>query len=98
MISFSELLIEDKGGKNLHLEHLEDEILEGITHELVDKYVYIRDRTDFFETDSFKFVDKVQLNDWYAHVSKKKLSDKLLKDPRLSLKGPEGNTNPLPID
>lgn len=27
MISFSEMLIEDKGGKNLHLEHLEDEIL-----------------------------------------------------------------------
>ena len=27
MISFSELLTEDKGGKNLHLEHIEDEIL-----------------------------------------------------------------------
>ena len=27
MISFSEILLEDKGGKNLHLEHLEDEIL-----------------------------------------------------------------------
>ena len=27
MISFSKLLIEDKGGKNLHLEHLEDEII-----------------------------------------------------------------------
>ena len=27
MITFSELLIEDKGGKNLHLEHIEDEIL-----------------------------------------------------------------------
>ena len=27
MISFSELLKEDKGGKNLHLEHIEDEIL-----------------------------------------------------------------------
>ena len=27
MIKFSELLIEDKGGKNLHLEHLEDEII-----------------------------------------------------------------------
>ena len=32
MISFSELLTEDKGGKNLHLEHIEDEILNyGIT-------------------------------------------------------------------
>ena len=27
MIKFSELLTEDKGGKNLHLEHLEDEII-----------------------------------------------------------------------
>ena len=27
MISFKELLAEDKAGKNLHLEHLEDEIL-----------------------------------------------------------------------
>ena len=27
MISFSELILEDKGGKNLHLEHLEDEII-----------------------------------------------------------------------
>ena len=27
MISFNEMLTEDKGGKNLHLEHLEDEIL-----------------------------------------------------------------------
>ena len=27
MKTFSELLTEDKGGKNLHLEHLEDEIL-----------------------------------------------------------------------
>ena len=27
MISFNEMLTEDKGGKNLHLEHLEDEII-----------------------------------------------------------------------
>ena len=27
MIRFTEMLLEDKGGKNLHLEHLEDEIL-----------------------------------------------------------------------
>jgi hypothetical protein len=27
MMSFSKILLEDKGGKNLHLEHLEDEIL-----------------------------------------------------------------------
>ena len=27
MISFAQTLTEDKGGKNLHLEHLEDEII-----------------------------------------------------------------------
>ena len=27
MISFRNMLLEDKGGKNLHLEHLEDEII-----------------------------------------------------------------------
>ena len=27
MINFNEMLLEDKGGKNLHLEHLEDEII-----------------------------------------------------------------------
>ena len=32
MISFAETLTEDKGGKNLHLEHLEDEIIKyGVT-------------------------------------------------------------------
>ena len=32
MISFKDLLTEDKGGKNLHLEHLEDEIINyGVT-------------------------------------------------------------------
>ena len=32
MIKFSSFLTEDKGGKNLHLEHIEDEILNyGIT-------------------------------------------------------------------
>ena len=27
MLTFKEFLLEDKNGKNLHLEHLEDEIL-----------------------------------------------------------------------
>ena len=32
MIKFGTFLTEDKGGKNLHLEHIEDEILNyGIT-------------------------------------------------------------------
>ena len=32
MLTFKEFLLEDKGGKNLHLEHIEDEILNyGIT-------------------------------------------------------------------
>ena len=28
MMKFKDLLFEDKGGKNLHLEHLEDEIIK----------------------------------------------------------------------
>ena len=32
MLTFKEFLLEDKGDKNLHLEHIEDEILNyGIT-------------------------------------------------------------------
>jgi len=71
-------------GVNVNDEQLENEILETITTDLVDNYVYVRDRTDFFEKNSFKFADKVMLNDWYKHISKKKITDKLLEDPRLT--------------
>ena len=57
--------------------------IDELTGDLVKNYVYIRDRTDFFERHTFKFVDKVMLNDWYMHISKKKITDKLLQDPRL---------------
>ena len=72
-------------GVTIEDEQFEEELLEEITENLVDKHVYVRDRTDFFEKDTFKFVDKTQINDWYKHISKKKkLSDKLLEDPRLT--------------
>ena len=71
-------------GVNVKDEQLENEILETITTDLVDNYVYVRDRTDFFEKNTFKFADKIMLNDWYKHISKKKITDKLLEDPRLT--------------
>ena len=46
MISFAQTLTEDKGGKNLHLEHLEDEIstMELMVVELqLTSYVHLRD-------------------------------------------------------
>ena len=36
-------------------------------NELIENYVYIRDRTDFFEKDTYKFATHKQLTDWYAH-------------------------------
>jgi hypothetical protein len=35
-----------------------------------DNYIYVRDRVAFFEKDSFKFVEKEQMNDWFAHEVK----------------------------
>ena len=58
--------------------------IDTLVEDLVKDYVYIRDRTDFFEKNSFKFVDKTMLNDWWKHISKKKITDKLLEDPKLT--------------
>ena len=42
--------------------------IDKLTDDLVELYIYIRDRTDFFEKLTFKFVDKTMLNDWYKHI------------------------------
>ena len=54
--------------------------------ELIDKYVYIRDRKDLFEFSSYKFADRTQINDWYLHVTKKGPSmwTELLSNPELN--------------
>jgi len=70
-------------GVEIKDEQFENKVLEELTGNLVENYVYVRDRTDFFEKNTFKFADKIMLNDWYKHISKKKITDKLLEDPRL---------------
>ena len=39
--------------------------------ELIDNYVYIRDRTDLFEHSSYKFVGRTQITDDYLHITKR---------------------------
>ena len=50
--------------------------------DFINKYVYVRDRKEFFEMESHKFVDKTQVNDWYFHITKN-MSMMLLKDQQL---------------
>ena len=50
--------------------------------DFINKYVYVRDRKEFFEMESHKFVDKTQVNDWYFHITKN-MSMMLLKDQEL---------------
>ena len=53
--------------------------------ELIDIYVYVRDRTDLFERNTFKFVTKTQCNEWYLHITKKGplMWTELLSNPNL---------------
>ena len=37
---------------------------------LIKDYVYVRDRKEFFEINTYKFLDKNQVNDWYRHLTK----------------------------
>ena len=64
-------------------EEIEEKI-EELTTNLIDQYVYVRDRTDFFEKKTFKFVGKEGLNDWHLHITQgKKITSKLLMDPNM---------------
>ena len=52
---------------------------------LTIKYIYVRDRTDFFELLTKVFVSKDQLNDWWKHITKKdNMASLLLKDESLN--------------
>ena len=69
------------------LEALEDKRnVDDTQNELIDRYVYIRDRTDLFEHNSYKFVNKTQIDDWFLHVTKKgpKMWTELLSNPALN--------------
>ena len=51
---------------------------------LTETYVYVRDLGDFFEKNTYKFVDKTRINDWYAHTTgKDSMSSLLLKSTEL---------------
>ena len=54
---------------------------------LTENYVYIRDRIDFFEKDTYKFATQKQIKDWYMHktgaAAGKTMDMLLLKNPKL---------------
>ena len=69
------------------LEKQEDKrSVEDAQGEIIDSYVYIRDRKDLFEYLSFKFVDRIQINDWFLHLTKKgpPMWTELLSNPELN--------------
>lgn len=56
------------------------EVVDGIT----DKYIYLRINADFFEIESKDFVDKEQMNDWWADkVQGQKIVPTLLRNPNM---------------
>ena len=62
-----------------------------VTQELTKNYIYIRDRKSLYEISSGKFLDRDQLNDWWAHYtctlpkgSPKQMTTVLLQDERLT--------------
>ena len=62
-------------------QYVERELKEKVT-EFNKNYVYVRDRKEFFEINTYKFLDKNQVNDWYRHLTKN-MADQLLKNPEL---------------
>ena len=64
---------------------LHDKGFDAIIGTLSDNYVYVRSRKEFFETEgeTFEFVDKDQINDWWLHTTPKGdlMAKKLLKEP-----------------
>ena len=68
------------------LEELEDKRkVDDKQVELTENYVYVRDRTDLFEKNTYKFVTQTQCNEWYLHITKKgpKMWTALLANPNL---------------
>lgn len=51
---------------------------DAITDEMSETYIYVRDRKDFFELKTSKFVDKEQINDWWKHYTKKQMMSQIL--------------------
>ena len=49
---------------------------------LIDNYVYVRDRLEFFEKDTYEFVSSRKMIEWYMHVDKN-MSKRLLENKDL---------------
>ena len=57
-----------------------------VATELVEKYIYVRNRGALYETETYTFVDKENFNDYWATFSKrekKPMSKVLLEDERM---------------
>jgi hypothetical protein len=79
----TEYVPDDKVWKKLDLKQKEKTVKKDIKT-LTDNYVYVRDMGDFFEKNTYKFVDKTRVNDWYAHTTGKEgMASLLLKSDEL---------------
>ena len=53
------------------LEKQEDKRkVNDIQENLINQYVYVRDRTDLFEKSTYEFIDKTKCSEWFMHITK----------------------------
>ena len=70
--------------------HLDARGFGAVTKELTKQYIYVRERKSLYETDTYKFIDREQCNDWWGHYTaslppkdRKPMTKLLVEDPRL---------------
>tara|TARA_R100000935_G_scaffold58359_2_gene95065 strand:- start:141 stop:2333 length:2193 start_codon:yes stop_codon:yes gene_type:complete len=79
----SEYVPDDKIWKQLEQKQKQKSVKKDL-EQLVDNYAYVRDLGDFFEMNTYKFVDKTRITDWFAHATgKDSMASLLIKHPRL---------------
>ena len=79
----TEYVPDDKIWKKLDQKKKEKAVKKDLSS-LTESYVYVRDLGDFFEKNTYKFVDKTRINDWFAHTTgKDSMSSLLLKSEDL---------------
>jgi len=61
--------------------HLDAKGFSAVTKTLADDYLYVRSRKGFYEKSTYKFIDEDQMNNYWKHIDKKKITDTLLKEP-----------------
>ena len=79
--TYHEYSPDNKIWKEIDKEYKEREA-DKAEYDLIDNYVYVRDRTDFFEINTYKFATQKQIIDWYAHVDRN-MSNRLLENKDL---------------